>query len=147
MILPSFTITYNIGHMTAIQSHDTLSNTVNKTTYLSWRHERHELTLLFTSKLHLKPKDNRSIFSFISPRTSSGTALMLVNPFLNTTNTRLAPHRSADVAQSNAVSPAPNTITVPLRLGRGVVLQEHIPGNVKNNKHHPVVSMANNLAC
>lgn len=45
--------------------------------------------------------------------TSSGTALMLVKPFLNTTKTRLAPHLSADVAQSNAVSPAPSTITLP----------------------------------
>jgi hypothetical protein len=37
----------------------------------------------------------------------------LVNPFLNTTNTLLAPHLNAEVAQSKAVSPAPSTITLP----------------------------------
>ena len=52
-----------------------------------------------------------------SIHTSSGTALMLVKPFLKQTKTLLAPHRSADVAQSNAVSPAPKTITTPLRFG------------------------------
>ena len=51
---------------------------------------------------------------------------MLVNPFRNTTNTFLAPQRSADVAQSKAVSPAPNTIQVPCISG-SVFLQEHIP--------------------
>ena len=64
--------------------------------------------------------------------TSSGTALMLVKPFLKTTNTFFAPHRRADVAQSKAVSPAPSTIAVPRSLGRGVCLHEHIPaGTVK----------------
>lgn len=58
--------------------------------------------------------------------TSSGTALMLVNPFLKTTNTLLAPQRSADVAQSKAVSPAPRTMTTPDRDGR-VDLQLHMP--------------------
>lgn len=51
--------------------------------------------------------------------TSSGTALILVNPFLKTTNTRRAPQRKADVAQSKAVSPAPSTITVPCIDGNG----------------------------
>ena len=58
--------------------------------------------------------------------TSSGTALMLVNPLRKTTNTLLAPHLSADVAQSNAVSPAPSTITLPCRDGN-IDLQAHIP--------------------
>lgn len=58
--------------------------------------------------------------------TSSGTALMLVNPFLNTTYTLLAPHLRADVAQSKAVSPAPSTITLPDSWG-SLDLQLHIP--------------------
>ena len=56
---------------------------------------------------------------------------MLVNPFLKTTNTRLAPQRRAEVAQSNAVSPAPSTMTLPWRLGREGALQEHIPEETK----------------
>ncbi len=36
-------------------------------------------------------------------------------------------HLSAEVAQSNAVSPAPNTTTLPVRRGRED-LQAHIPG-------------------
>ena len=48
-------------------------------------------------------------------------------PFLNTTKTRLAPQRSAEVAQSKAVSPAPKTITVPYSSGRRD-LQAHMPG-------------------
>ena len=58
--------------------------------------------------------------------TSSGTALMLVKPLRKTTNTRRAPQRRAEVAQSNAVSPAPRTIALPWRSGR-VLLQAHIP--------------------
>ena len=55
---------------------------------------------------------------------------MLVNPFLNTTNTLLAPHRSAEVAQSNAVSPAPSTITLqPSMLGKSD-LHEHMPAQI-----------------
>ena len=50
---------------------------------------------------------------------------MLVNPFLKTTKTLLAPQRRAEVAQSKAVSPAPSTMTLPCRLGREF-LQEHI---------------------
>ena len=51
---------------------------------------------------------------------------MLLNPLLKTRNTFFAPHLSADVAQSNAVSPAPKTMTVPYKLGN-VVLHKHIP--------------------
>lgn len=51
---------------------------------------------------------------------------MLLNPLLKTTNTFLAPHLSADVAQSKAVSPAPKTTTVPYNVG-SAALQEHIP--------------------
>lgn len=58
--------------------------------------------------------------------TSSGTARMLVNPFLKTTNTRRAPQRRAEVAQSKAVSPAPRTITVPRSSG-SAERQLHIP--------------------
>lgn len=58
--------------------------------------------------------------------TSSGTALILVKPFLKTMNTRLAPHRKADVAQSNAVSPAPRTMTEPNTRG-SLDLHAHIP--------------------
>ena len=58
--------------------------------------------------------------------TSSGTALMLVKPFRKTTNTLRAPQRRAEVAQSNAVSPAPKTMTLPWREG-STVLQLHIP--------------------
>lgn len=62
-----------------------------------------------------------------SIRTSSGTALMLVKPLLKQTYTLLAPQRRAEVAQSNAVSPAPKTITTPLSTGRAE-LHWHIPG-------------------
>lgn len=64
-----------------------------------------------------------------SSRTSSGTALMLVKPFLKHTNTRLAPQRRAEVAQSKAVSPAPKTITTPLNSGREE-RQRHMPGHI-----------------
>lgn len=60
---------------------------------------------------------------YLSTRTSSGTALMLVNPRLKITNTLLAPQRNAAVAQSNAVSPAPKTITFPYNSGKLVHLQ------------------------
>ena len=53
---------------------------------------------------------------------------MFVNPFLNTTYTRFAPQRRADVAQSNAVSPHPSTTTLPDREGRDAELHAHIPG-------------------
>lgn len=43
---------------------------------------------------------------------------MLVKPFLKHTYTLLAPQRRAEVAQSNAVSPAPRTITTPFNSGR-----------------------------
>ena len=55
---------------------------------------------------------------------------MLVNPLRNMTYTFSAPHLKADVAQSKAVSPAPNTITLPYILGR-VAICPHIP---KKNK-------------
>lgn len=55
--------------------------------------------------------------------TSSGTALILVKPRRKTTYILLAPHRIAEVAQSKAVSPAPNTITFPYKLGRLAVEQ------------------------
>jgi hypothetical protein len=45
--------------------------------------------------------------------TSSGTARIFLKPLRNTTNTFFAPHRRAEVAQSNAVSPAPSTTTLP----------------------------------
>ena len=51
---------------------------------------------------------------------------MLVKPFLNMIYTFFAPHRRADVAQSNAVSPTPSTITFPYILGN-LLLQVHIP--------------------
>jgi hypothetical protein len=54
---------------------------------------------------------------------------MFVKPRLKTTKTFLAPQRKADVAQSNAVSPAPKTIAVPYNLGNSVLdLHPHIPG-------------------
>ena len=53
---------------------------------------------------------------------------MLLKPFRNTTNTFLAPHLNADVAQSIAVSPAPNTITIPYNLGSFDDLHLHSPG-------------------
>jgi hypothetical protein len=55
---------------------------------------------------------------------------MFVLPLRNTTKTLRAPHRSAEVAQSNAVSPAPNTITLPLSSGNfgPDALQAHKPG-------------------
>ena len=59
--------------------------------------------------------------------TSSGTARILLKPFLKATNTFLAPHLKADVAQSNAVSPAPKTTTIPVNLGYEA-LQPHMPG-------------------
>ena len=49
-------------------------------------------------------------------------------------NTRLAPQRSADVAQSKAVSPAPSTMTDPEREGR-TDLQAHIPGGRDEGEH------------
>ena len=70
-------------------------------------------------------------YQHLTHLTSSGTALMLVKPFLNTTNTLLAPQRSADVQQSNAVSPAPSTITTPFSSGN-LDLHAHIPK--KENK-------------
>ena len=59
--------------------------------------------------------------------TSSGTARMLVKPFLKTTKTFLAPHLKAEVAQSKAVSPAPSTITLPCS-GGSWALHARIPG-------------------
>lgn len=79
-----------------------------------------------------------SIFINMSPPcnvvkfTSSGTARILVNPFLKTTKTRWAPQRKADVAQSKAVSPAPRTITVPCIDGNEE-RQPHIPEWWKEN--------------
>lgn len=64
--------------------------------------------------------------------TSSGTARIFELPLRKTTKTFLAPHRKADVAQSNAVSPAPRTITFPCNdgsWGAADALQAHIPGN------------------
>lgn len=71
--------------------------------------------------------------------TSSGTALILVNPRRKTTYTLLAPHLSAEVAQSNAVSPAPSTITFPFKLGRlGAEQPPHkpslLPADAKGKK-------------
>lgn len=68
----------------------------------------------------------------VVPLTSSGTALILTKPFLKTTNTRRAPQRKADVAQSKAVSPAPSTITAPRIDGNGE-WQAHIPEWWKEN--------------
>ena len=64
---------------------------------------------------------------YLASSISSGTARILVKPFLNTTKTRFAPLRSAEVAQSKAVSPAPRTITVPYNSGNRD-LHAHIPG-------------------
>lgn len=55
---------------------------------------------------------------------------MLVNPFLKQTYTLLAPQRRAEVAQSNAVSPAPKTITAPLNSGRAE-RHWHMPGGTE----------------
>ena len=55
-----------------------------------------------------------------------------MNPFRKTTKTRLAPQRKADVAQSNAVSPAPKTMTVPCSDGNED-LHRHIPDDKKPN--------------
>jgi hypothetical protein len=67
--------------------------------------------------------------------TSSGTARMLVNPLRNTTKTLDAPHRSAEVAQSNAVSPAPRTMTFPAICGSDfLLLHAHIPNSYFNKK-------------
>uniref|UniRef100_A0A1B0B868 Uncharacterized protein n=1 Tax=Glossina palpalis gambiensis TaxID=67801 RepID=A0A1B0B868_9MUSC len=59
------------------------------------------------------PYGNNSHLSSRAHSISSGTALMPEEPLRNTTKTRLAPQRSADVAQSKAVSPAPKTMTLP----------------------------------
>lgn len=59
--------------------------------------------------------------------TSSGTARMLEKPFRKTTNTLVAPHLSAEVAQSKAVSPAPRTITLPWRDGKEQQHELHNP--------------------
>jgi len=67
--------------------------------------------------------------------TSSGTARMLVNPLRNTTKTLDAPQRSAEVAQSNAVSPAPNTMTTPEIFGNSFfALHLHMPEIEKSDK-------------
>ena len=64
---------------------------------------------------------------------------MLVKPFLNTMYTFFAPQRRADVAQSNAVSPTPSTITFPYTLGN-LLLQAHIPGGMEylTQKHSTI---------
>ena len=59
---------------------------------------------------------------------------MLVKPFLKTTYTFLAPQRSADVAQSKAVSPAPRTMAVPVMDGREA-WQAHMPGGGHKVRH------------
>lgn len=59
--------------------------------------------------------------------TSSGTARILVKPFLKVTKTLVAPHLRADVAQSKAVSPAPSTNTLPLSIGREQQHDPHMP--------------------
>ena len=79
-------------------------------------------------------KGKNSHFSSLANSISSGTARMLVNPFLNTTNTRLAPHLKAEVQQSNAVSPAPRTITFPESFG-SCDLQAHIPKKRENKRY------------
>uniref|UniRef100_A0A6B0UR70 Uncharacterized protein n=1 Tax=Ixodes ricinus TaxID=34613 RepID=A0A6B0UR70_IXORI len=81
----------------------------------------------FITRFRGDRKGRNSHFSSLASSISSGTARMFVKPFRKTTKTRLAPHLSADVAQSNAVSPAPRTITLPKSDGR-VCLQPHIPG-------------------
>jgi len=67
--------------------------------------------------------------------TSSGTARMLVKPLRKTMKTLRAPHRNADVAQSNAVSPTPSTIALPCSTGRRV-LQAHIPVSPDHTQTH-----------
>ena len=79
-------------------------------------------------------KGTNSHFSCLASSASSGTALMLMKPFLKTTKTLLAPHLRAEVAQSKAVSPAPRTITVPCSSGSWD-LQAHIPGNINQSEH------------
>jgi len=80
-------------------SHSAHANGVNEWLY-QLIHEDPVLCLLFVIKV-------------VCLLTSSGTARILVKPLRNTTNTFLAPQRSAEVAQSNAVSPAPSTTTLP----------------------------------
>lgn len=75
--------------------------------------------------VHTRQCETGELISF-NIHTSSGTALMLVNPFLKATKTLLAPHLNAEVQQSNAVSPAPRTITLPVNCGIWL-LQAHIP--------------------
>ena len=65
--------------------------------------------------------------------TSSGTARMFVKPLRKTMKTLRAPHRRADVAQSNAVSPTPSTITLPYSSGRRA-LHAHIPASADHTR-------------
>uniref|UniRef100_A0A1A9Z8N0 Uncharacterized protein n=1 Tax=Glossina pallidipes TaxID=7398 RepID=A0A1A9Z8N0_GLOPL len=92
---------------------------------------------LFNKTLRGVRYGNNSHLSSRADSISSGTARMPDEPLRNTTKTRLAPQRSADVAQSKAVSPAPNTMTLPAVgttvhwvLTRGFKLKN----NVSNNK-------------
>lgn len=55
--------------------------------------------------------------SFFAGINISSFALISYHPLLNITLTLSAPHLYADLAQSNAVSPIPNTITCPFNFG------------------------------
>ena len=116
-----------------------------KTTYstifhnnLLRRHKWYKFTFFFPCQFNL----NDGYLNFIQKcqllnkcvQTSSGTARIFELPLRNTTNTLRAPHLRADVAQSNAVSPAPRTITLPYNVGRvaPLDLQPHIPEKDKS---------------
>lgn len=60
--------------------------------------------------------DRKFIFSYRAGSNSSSLALISSNPLLKTSDTLSAPRRSADRAQSTAVSPIPNTTTWPWSL-------------------------------
>ena len=67
------------------------------------------LTITFFGDIKGRNSHRSSLASSIS----SGTARIFVKPLRKATKTRRAPHRNAEVQQSNAVSPAPRTMTLP----------------------------------
>jgi len=107
---------------------------------LLWTILRISYHLIWSNYTQLKFQKITWYTNKITWLTSSGTALMLVKPFLNTMYTLRAPQRNADVAQSNAVSPTPNTITLPWILG-SLLLQAHIP--VKEYTH--IIKIISNM--
>ena len=91
--------------------------------------------------------DAKTYFSCFASSASSGTARMFMKPYNNITcvgekdslnwktlrkmtNTLLAPHLKAEVAQSNAVSPAPSTGNIKV----GKIRNRSTTGNIKVGK-------------